>query len=272
MRVTRFRVGYVPLFLVLHATLADSALAAAKGFVVQQARVFDGERAHPNMTVVVRDGVIQSVQSETIVPPGFEVIDGSGRTLLPGLFDSHAHMRNDALTQALAFGVTTVLDMFADPEWAAERRTEQQRGRVTSRADLFSAGLLVTAPGAHGTQYEIKVPTITSPGEAREAVEFRIAQGSDYIKIIYEPERNSIDATTMRAVIEEAHRHERMAVVHVVTLEHARTAIAAGADGIVHLFAERVADSDFLELISRRAVGPQLDRCKRSGGIHALIG
>jgi dihydroorotase-like cyclic amidohydrolase len=45
------------------------------------------------------------------------IVDGAGATLLPGLIDAHAHVRNDEdLRQALRFGVTTVLDMGATVE------------------------------------------------------------------------------------------------------------------------------------------------------------
>lgn len=243
-----------PLCLALLLSASWSSPAAAQSFAVRNARVFDGEHLHPRMTVVVRDGVIRSMRADTSVPSGVEVIDGTGRTLLPGLFDSHTHMRDNALTQALAFGVTTTLDMFTDYKWAAERRREQREGHATGRADLLSAGMLITSPKGHGTQYGIEVQTITSPAEARQAVETRLAQGSDYIKIIYQPCQgcSSIDSATMHAVIVETHRHHRMAVVHVHTMEYARTAIGAGADGIAHLFADRVADAEFLSLIRER--------------------
>jgi imidazolonepropionase-like amidohydrolase len=227
-------------------------LATAQSFAVRDARIFDGEDVHPAMTVVVRDGVIASVRPDTVVPPGIEVFDGTGHTLLPGLFECHGHMWGDALTQALAFGVTTVLDMFADPDWAAERRSEQREGLAAARADLLSAGLLVTAPGGHGTQFGLDIPTITTPMEAAGAVRGRLEQGSDYIKIVYQPCEGcspSIDWATMGAVISEAHAHGVKAVVHVHTLEFGRDAISAGADGLVHLFADRVANAEFLKMI-----------------------
>ena len=252
--------------------LSIQVISRDQSFAVRQVRVFDGDRLHTDMTVVVQEGVIQSLQADTATPPGIEVIDGTGRTLLPGLFDSHTHMEDNALTQALAFGVTTVLDMFTSPSWAAERREEQRQGAATGRADLLAAGLVVTAPGGHGTQYGIEVLPITTPEEAREAVEIRLASGSDYIKIIYQPvpcERcYSIDSATMHAVIAETHRRDRMAVVHVHTLEYGRTAIQAGADAIVHLFADRVADAAFLELIreSGAFVVPTLSVIASFGG------
>jgi imidazolonepropionase-like amidohydrolase len=238
-------------FLVLTFALVLTPAANAQPFAIRHVRVFDGEQVHAGMTVVIRSGIIASVQADTVVPAGIEIIDGTGHTLLPGLFDSHGHMWGQALTQALAFGVTTVLDMFTHPDWAAERREEQRRGIATDRADLLSAGLLVTAPGGHGTQFGIVIPTITHPDEAALAVETRLAQGSDYIKIIFQPceNCNSVDSVTMQAVIAETHRRGRKAVVHVHTLDYGKAAIRAGADGIMHLFADQVADDDFLDLI-----------------------
>lgn len=252
MKGTR-RIGDV---LALFALVIGSPLCAhAQSFAVRQVRVFDGEQLHTNMTVVVRDGVIQSVQADALVPPGIEVIDGTGRTLLPGLFQSHGHMGDRVadsmgdmgdrqLTQALAFGVTTALDMAATASWAAFRRDEQRQGTATGRADLLSAGFAIKGSGARFRPGE--PPPISRPEEAEEAVEHRLAQGSDYIKAGF------LDAVTMDAVIAETHRRDRLVLVHVGTLEDARSVIGAGADGIAHLFRDHVADAEFLTLMQER--------------------
>ena len=95
-------------------------------FVVRGVRVFDGERVLPKASVHVRDGKIVSVGDTA--PGGVESIPGSGRTLLPGLIDAHAHAFGDALERALVFGVTTEFDMFTDYRFAATTRTEHALG------------------------------------------------------------------------------------------------------------------------------------------------
>ncbi|MGH3814237.1 MAG: hypothetical protein ACRDUV_17605 [Pseudonocardiaceae bacterium] len=79
-------------------------------------RVFDGHRIIEADSLIMRDGMIAALGVALESPPGAQVVDGTGCTLLPGLIDSHVHaQRLDNLTQALAFGVTTVLDMFRPP-------------------------------------------------------------------------------------------------------------------------------------------------------------
>ena len=73
------------------------------------------------------------------------------------------------LQQAPVFGVTTDLDMFTLPATAVNVKKEQREGKLSDYADLRSAGYLATAPGGHGTEYGIAVPTLTHPEEAQAA-------------------------------------------------------------------------------------------------------
>src|SRR5690606_32218489 len=157
---------------------------------------------------------------------------------------------------ALVFGVTTELDMFTSYQAASAWRTEQHApAGAPSRADIFSAGTLVTAPGGHGTEYGMPIPTITSPADAESFVDARLAEGSDYIKLVYDsrgadaPMFPSISTDTMKAVIEAAHARERLAVVHVSTAASALAAIDAGADGLVHMFRDTDASDDLVARI-----------------------
>lgn len=225
------------------------------GLLIKDTRVFDGERVHARASVLVRDGRIAAIGADLAVPDGAEVVDGAGSTLLPGFIDAHTHAFNDALARALVFGVTTELDMFTAHQAASAWRAEQRSpAGAPGRADIFSAGTLVTAPGGHGTEYGMTIPTITSPDEAAAFVDARIAEGSDYIKIVFDtreadtPMFPSISAETMKAVVEAAHARDRLAVVHVSTAASAEMAIEAGADGLVHIFRD-AAPSD--ELVAR---------------------
>ncbi len=257
-------------------TAASSEAAAPGAFAVTNVRIFDGERMLGPGTVVVRDGKIAAAGKDVAVPEGAEVIDGAGGTLLPGLIDAHTHVFADALSRALVFGVTTELDMFTSPELGRMmREQEASLGGAPQRADLFSAGLAATAPGGHTTQFGIPVPTLTRPEEADAWVAARVAEGSDYIKVISEDGSAhgralpSLDAATIAAVIAAAHRHGKLAVVHVSTAARARQALEAGADGLAHLFSDRAPDPGFAALAAARGafVVPTLTVVHSTSGV-----
>ena len=218
--------------------------ASANAFAVANVRVFDGEKAIERATVVVREGKIAAVGAGVTAPAGIQVIDGAGQTLLPGFIDAHTHSWGDALERALVFGVTTNLDMFTEHGQAAQWRTEQKEGKASRRADIFSAGTLVTAPKGHGTQFGMPIPTITSAAEAQAFVDARIAEGSDYIKIVsedgvaYGMKTAALGQDVIAAVIAAAKKRGKLAVVHVGSHAEADGAIAAGASGLVHIFGD----------------------------------
>jgi imidazolonepropionase-like amidohydrolase len=224
-------------------------------------RVFDGARVIPEANVIIRGGVISNVSSGAPIPAGAMVHEGHGKTLFPGLIDAHTHtFTREQLRAAAVFGVTTELDMFTSVSFAAGQRAEQAAGKAADRADLFSAGTLVTAPGGHGTEYGVPIPTIKSPDQADSFVAARVAEGSDYIKIIYDDGSEirlpwkSIDEPTLTAVIRAAKARKKLAVVHILAREFARTAVAAGADGLVHLFVDKPVDAAFVRLAADRRV------------------
>jgi hypothetical protein len=140
---------------------------------------------------------------------------------------------------------------------SAGRAGGRQRDR---RADLFSAGTLVTAPGGHGTEYGFLIPTITAADQADVFVAARIADGSDYIKIVYDAGAElrlpwkSIDEPTLSAVIRAAKTRKKLAVVPILAREFARRAIDAGADGLAHLFIDKPVDDAFVRLAAQRKV------------------
>lgn len=236
----------------LHPPTVTIAQDAPPPFAVRNVRVFDGGMALDSQTVIVERGVIVAMGRSVQIPEDAELIEASGHTLLPGLIDAHAHaIFADDLRQALVFGVTTELDMFTSHEQAASIKRAQTEGGGLDMADLYSAGTLVTAPGGHGTEYGLPIPTIRGPEEAGAFVEARIAEGSDYIKIVYDDRGPaarpfpSIDRATLEAVIRAAHERDRLAVVHADRRRAAREAVEAGADGLAHVFSDTMPEPDF---------------------------
>jgi imidazolonepropionase-like amidohydrolase len=231
------------------ATTVFAGTASANATLVQDVRVFDGKAAHEHRAVLVRDGVIADADYRGKTPAGARVVDGKNRTLLPGLIDAHVHTWQH-FELPLVFGVTTQVDMFTGVPVMQRIAKQMAEGRNGGEADVFSAGTLVTAPGGHGTEFPVPIPTLENGGDAQAFVDARIAEGSYFIKVVMEDgfgdhHFNSLDRATVKAVIAASHKRGKLAVVHISTLENARAALEAGADGLAHLFvAAKITQAD----------------------------
>lgn len=226
--------------LVLAAGLACAAAAQASTTLIQDVRVFDGKAAHEHRSVLLNDGVIANADYRGAAPAGARVVSGAGRTLLPGLIDAHTHNYRH-LELPLLFGVTTQVDMFTSLQLVQQTSKAMAEGRNHDHADLFSAGNLITAPGGHGTEFGLPVPTLKGTDDVQAYVDARIAEGSHFIKIVMEDglgktHFNSLPPGSVKKIIDAAHKRGKLAVVHISTLANARAALEAGADGLAHLF------------------------------------
>lgn len=235
-----------------------TARESGRPFVSRHARIFDGQRLATGEDVLVEGETIRAVGKSLHTAPGTAEIDAAGDTLLPGLIDSHTHDWGDSARQALLFGVTTELNQAAPPQFVADLRRADAEGKAFDSASVLSAGNVVTPPKGHGTEYGLPVPTLAGPQEAQAFVDARIAEGSDYIKIILDDGHACRQTFTrlsddeLAATVAAAHKRGKLAIVHISTQEDARIAIAAGADGIAHLFADGAPRTEVVALMRRR--------------------
>ena len=216
------------------------------------ARVFDGQRVRDNVTVVLDGPRISAVGGP--VPPGSTIIDARGATLLPGLIDAHVHTSPDYLRSALLFGVTTQLEMGGE-------QSAETRAAIIGRddmADYRSAGISVTAQNGHPAELfpqpkehdycQCGTPSAPpiSAADAADVVDELVAGGSDYIKIIIEegtvfgaPGLPMLSDNAVAAAVRAAHRHDKLAIAHALTYDATEGAVAAGMDGLAHVFIDR---------------------------------
>src|SRR5438876_1038765 len=215
----------------------------ASTLLIRDVRVFDGERVLEHRHVLVENGNISHIDETEPSISQEEVIDGRGRTLLPGLFDAHVHVPQTnpkpALHQLALLGVTTILDMAGGGE---KLRAIKQIGAEdpADMADLRAAGYPAVAPdsplvkmvaGSARVQLamaEGPLPTISHREQAPSWVDARVNEGSDFIKIIYDEQRGgTLSQETVQAIVQAAHQRDKMVVVHVLSEQKARAAIEA---------------------------------------------
>jgi imidazolonepropionase-like amidohydrolase len=211
--------------------------------------VFDGYRILRKQTVVIKDGVIWEIRPASKPPETRGFIDGKGKTLLPGFIDAHVHMGQQelGLEQAAALGVTTELDMWGDPKALGALRQEIADGQHPNAADFRTAGVGASAPGGHPSEMNgPPYPLFGPKDDAQAFVDARIAEGSDYLKIIYDHLRPGLTFGQLRDLVAAAHRRNFCVLVHETVQSDGLEVLQSGADGLEHIFADAPASSEFV--------------------------
>ena len=213
----------------LAARVRPLASRSAHSVVIRGGTVVDvasGARI-PDAAVVLRRGRIAAVGPAAAVrpPPDAVVIDAPGATVLPGLWDMHAHVRNvDWGPAYLAAGVTTVRDLANASPFVTELRRLLDRGDGIGPRMLL-AGFIDATAGSHYPAYQANTP------EAGRALVRRYhGAGFDQIKIWENVPRDVVPAITA-----EAHRLGLRVTGHVPAALTLVGALNAGLDQVNHV-------------------------------------
>ncbi len=193
------------------------------------ARLYDSERRTvvPDATVVVAGDRIAAVgDAATPVPDGSRVIDAHGRTLLPGLWDMHAHVQfAEVGLLYLASGVTTVRDMGNHPDELDARVARIEAGTEIG-PHLVRAGL-IDSPSPYNAPYGINATTLP---EALAAVSRYVDAGYAQIKLY-----SSIPPAWVPVIAAAAHARGLRVSGHVPLGMSAADAVQQGFDEIQHV-------------------------------------
>lgn len=154
----------------------DSSIAITSVTVVD---VGTGEE-NAAMTVVIKAGQIVDVGRRVSIPPGSTKVDGTGKFLIPGLWDMHSHHQvtgAETLDLFLAKGVVGTRDMGGDTEFILPLRDRINRGELPGPEIVASGPILDNAP-----QWPLR-RVVANAEEARKAVRDLKARGVDFIKV-----------------------------------------------------------------------------------------
>lgn len=188
--------------------------AESRGFLIDQ-------------TVVVRGRTIESVgpSAKVATPGGAEVIDGRGKTLLPGLFDMHVHLAQDSGGLIdLATGVTSVRDLANDPEDLGRRAAAFDSGELIGPR-VFKAGIIDGKGPLAGPTKAL----VDSPEEARTVVDDWADRGYPQVKLY-----SSLKPELVAPIIAQAKARGLRVSGHVPAGMTMEQAVLAGYDEVQH--------------------------------------
>ena len=193
-------------------------------------RLFDADtpRFLADQTVVVDKGLITAVgaRASVKVPDGAQVIDGRGKTLVPGLWDCHMHVGDDFTgLQELSLGVTSVRDPGNDDTRTIERRSRAAAGQLLAPHVYPSS--LIDGKGPYTAQV---ANVATSEAEAVALVDRAKANGFTGVKFY-----GTFNPAWLPASIREAHKLGLHVHGHIPAGIRPLDAINAGYDEITHI-------------------------------------
>jgi imidazolonepropionase-like amidohydrolase len=205
--------------------------APAKTLVLRNVTVIDGTgaAARSDMTVLVRDGRIAKIgkASEVVAPEAAQVVDGTGKFLIPGLWDMHGHLTDageGALAQLVENGVTGVRDLGGDLERVRAWRAEIDAGKRLG-PHIVAAGPLLDGP----TEAKWHV-VAKNEAEARELVRTIKASGTDFLKT-----HMNLSKEVFLAAVDEAKELGMPIAVHKPAEMTIAEASDAGASSLEHV-------------------------------------
>lgn len=238
-----------------------------------------GRPAIAGASVLVEDDRISRVSREVLqAPAGTQVIDGTGKYMIPGLMDVHIHLRGgvnvtkDGLTvgsqdyaegiQALQgylySGVTAVFDAGNLPDYIFGLREMERSGEIVAPR-IYTTGGIVTYPGSHGSGPGAYL--VDAWPDAIPVIEEHIARQPDMVKFTLEergwgarPLITLLPTDLLQTLIEYYNNQGIRATAHTSSELRARQAIYAGIDALAHPVIQGPISDTFAPLMAAKKI------------------
>jgi imidazolonepropionase-like amidohydrolase len=229
--------------------------------VIVGAKLIDGTPAAPidDSVIVIEGRRIKSAgpRSHTPVPKGGEIIDGIGKTVIPGLVDTHVHYFGDraaverAFRAQLYFGVTTTRSIGVDSDETLAIVEEARLGKIPAPR-LYTAGRGFSHPVGHPVGLAIRRPATAEA--AREDVRQLAAQEIDFTKMWVESKHNTVPKITpeiRQAIVDEAGKNDIRVVAHISDEADLLQLANLGVTDFLHTVRDKELASDALVQIAK---------------------
>lgn len=228
--------------------------------IINDVTVIDGTGGVPRagMDVLIADGRFADIRPSSTgissTPAGEPVLDGHGGYLLPGLWESHTHLRDygaslpeperfahlkDVLAGYLAEGITSVCDLGGMPELSPRLRDASKADAAV--ASLFTSEAVFTGidgwPVTGLLGHRSGVMEVGSADDARRYLQGLSLDEVDYIKCMFDGKPGGgqrLPRAALEVIIATAHEAGKKVLVHIATGMDMREAVHAGADCIEH--------------------------------------
>lgn len=263
------------------ALLFGTAIAHAETYTIQHVTLIDGRGHAPmrDMSVVVENGRFGEVLPMRFASaPRGKVINGTGKYLMPGIINTHVHVRGfvpgpnptdpelmrkadeSVLAGYLYCGVTTVVDLANPAERILPLRADERAGKILS-PHIFASGRAISVPGGHGTSNAGESLLVTSWPETEKVLKEKLEKEQpDIQKIMLEefgwgnqPLIPVISEDMLRNVVQFMELNGVRTIVHVKSELRAREAVFAGIDALAHTpLVGRLSDSYFKMMVAKK--------------------
>ena len=238
----------------------NQALEGAGVTAFEGARLIVGDESAPieNATFLVRDGQITEVGStgEIQVPEGATLVNLAGKTVIPGIIDTHTHLRTDAretliedLQRRAYYGVVATASLGREVG-DVPYQIREEAGPNASRFRLAGRGITGPEPGRSDVPFWVE-----TEAEARQAIQELAELNVDIVKI-WVDDRNGmytkLSPELYGAILDEAHMNGLRVTAHIFTLEDAKGLLRAGLDAFAHGVRDRDIDEEVVALFQER--------------------
>lgn len=252
-----------------------SLAAAGQPILIRGGTLIDGVARRADL--LINNGRIEAVAANLTAPPGATIVDATGKSVLPGLFDLHTHVPyatvggspqdwGKNLKAYLRAGVTSLADFGTYPETYEPVRRLLANG--TWKGPRVHFAVRFSTPGGHGVEGgrgDFFTNEVLTPRQAHAAMQRVLPYKPDVVKVFTDgwryataPDMTSMELDTLRAIVEDAHKAGLPVLTHTVTLAKGKIAARAGVDAIMHGIQDQPVDDELIQLMKANnvAYGP----------------